>query len=38
MVSDSIKTKDDTVPVKDIAEILLEHIEASEPQPTGVVN
>jgi len=26
------------VPVKDIAEILLEHLEATEPQPTGVVN
>jgi Fe-S oxidoreductase len=35
MVSDSIKTKDDTVPVKDIAEILLEHIEASAPQPVS---
>jgi hypothetical protein len=38
MVTDSVKTKDDTVPVKDISEILLERIEAMEPQTSGLVN
>jgi len=38
MVSDSVKTKDDTVPVKDISEILLERIEAMEPQAAQVIN
>ncbi|MCS7208372.1 MAG: (Fe-S)-binding protein, partial [Fimbriimonadales bacterium] len=38
MVSDSVKTKDDTVPVKDISEILLERIEAMEPQTAQVAN
>jgi Fe-S oxidoreductase/nitrate reductase gamma subunit len=34
MISDSVKAKNDQVPVKDIAELLLERIEASN--PTGV--
>ncbi len=37
MVSDSVKQKDDRVPVKDIAEILLERIEAGEVVPETAV-
>lgn len=37
MVSDSVKQKDDRVPVRDIAEILLERIEAGEVVPAGAV-
>ncbi len=36
MVSDCVKAKDDRVPVKDIAEILLERIEAMEPSTSQV--
>jgi Fe-S oxidoreductase len=37
MVSDSVKQKDDRVPVKDIAEILLERIEAGAVVPESAV-